>query len=252
MSGVHVTGPLQRQSQDRLTTGGTVTRKPAPTARRIARRRFMVGMTKWTLPLFALALLGSIAAWPEIVRVTDHSRVAFRRAMQLEVESGLMRNPRYHGLDQRGRPFTVTARTANQTSPERIALVDPKGDLTTESGSWLMVQSRDGVFIQHQSLLDLSHDVTLYREDGTVLETDTAAMDLKAGAGTSDDLTHAEGPFGTLDAQGFTLTEKGAVIQFAGPAHAVLNAAEGKSAMPVATSPAVAPDAPADAVARQK
>ena len=31
-------------------------------------------------------------------------------------------------------------------------------------------------------------------------------------------------PFGTLDAQGFTLTERGSVIQFAGPGHLVMNA----------------------------
>ena len=181
-----MTGPLQRQRpQDRLASGGSVQRKPAPSAARIARRRFMVGATKWILPLVALLLLGSIAAWPEIVRISDHGRVAFRRAMQLEAESGQMVNPRYHGVDQRGRPYTVTAASANQTSPERVALVDPKGDLTTESGTWIMVQAKDGVFIQHQSLLDLSRDVFLYREDGTTLQTDTAAMDMRAGAGTS-------------------------------------------------------------------
>jgi lipopolysaccharide export system protein LptC len=224
-----LTAPLQRQRpQDRLAAG--VKRRPAPTAQRIARRRFMVGMTKWTLPLVALALLGSIAAWPEIARITDHSRVAFRRAMQLEPESGQMLAPHYHGVDQRGRPYTVTATSADQTSPERVALINPKGDLTLENGTWVFVQAKDGVFIQHQSLLDLSHDVYLYREDGTTLETDAAAMDLRSGAGTSSDLTHSEGPFGSLDAQGFTLTDKGSVIQFQGPAHAILNAAEAKPA----------------------
>jgi lipopolysaccharide export system protein LptC len=185
----------------------------------------------------------AIAAWPEISRITDHSRVAFRRALQLEVDSGLMRSPRYHGVDQRGRPYTITATTANQTSPERVALVDPKADLTTEAGSWVMVQAQEGVFIQHQSLLDLSKEVTLYREDGTMLSTDTAAMDLKAGAGTSSDKTHAEGPFGTLDAQGFTMTEKGSVIQFQGASHAILNAADAKPTTPAPT-PATA-EAPA-------
>ena len=232
--------PLQRQAAaERMSQGGAVIRRrQAPTARRIARRRLMVGLTKWALPLFALLLLGSVAAWPEISRVMDHSRTSFRRALQLEAESGAMKGPRYHGLDQRGRPYTVTATTATQTSPERVALVDPKGDVITESGSWLMAQAKAGVFIQHQSLLDLSNDVTLYREDGTTLQTDTAAMDLKAGAGASDDKTHAEGPFGTLDAQGFTMIDKGATIQFQGRSHAILNAA---SAKPAAAAPATEP-----------
>lgn len=219
--------PLQRQAAaDRLAASGGIRRGPPPTARRIARRRFVVGATKWLLPLCALVLLGAIAAWPEISRLGDQGRIAFRRGLQLEPESGQMRDPRYHGLDQRGRPYTITATTAQQTTPERVVLIDPKGDMVTESGTWLMGQSKDGVYMQHQSLLDLSTEVTLYREDGTTLQTDTAAMDLKQGMATSSDKTHVEGPFGTIDAQGFALVDKGAVIQFDGRSHAILNAAD--------------------------
>ena len=226
-TGAPLRRPLQRQAAaDRLAAGSSLRRRPPPTARRIARRRLVVALTKWALPLCALLLLGAIAAWPEISRISDGSRISFRRGLQLEPESGQMRDPRYHGLDQRGRPYTVTASSAQQTTPERLALVDPKGDMVTESGTWLMGQSKDGVYMQHLSLLDLSTDVTLYREDGTTLQTDTAAMDLKQGAATGSDKTHVEGPFGTIDAQGFALVDKGAVIQFDGRSHAILNAAE--------------------------
>lgn len=216
------TGPsgLRRDSP---VLAGTVRRPPPPTKRTIRRRRNLVGITKWSLPVLALALLGSIAVWPEIARVRDGSRIAFRRAFQLEAESGQMQQPRYHGVDERGRPYTVTATSARETSPERIALTNPKGDVVTESGTWIYVQAKDGVFRQHTSLLDLSGDVLIYREDGTTLRTDTAALDLKAGAAASDDKTHTEGPFGILDSQGFTLTDKGAVIRFAGPAHLIMN-----------------------------
>jgi len=79
------------------------------------------------------------------------------------------------------------------------------------------------VFLQHANQLDLSGAVTLYRDDGTTMTTASASVDLKNGAAASAEPTHAEGPFGTLDAQGFTLTDKGTAIQFAGPAHLVLN-----------------------------
>ena len=52
-----------------------------------------------------------------------------------------------------------------------------------------------------------------------------AAIDLHAGAAAGRRRTHAEGPFGTLDAQGFALLDKGDVIQFTGPAKLVLNEA---------------------------
>ncbi len=89
-----------------------------------------------------------------------------------------------------------------------------------------MLQAKQGVFIQHTNQLDLSHDVTLYRDDGTTLVTASASIDMKNGAAAGADPVHAEGPFGTLEAQGgFTLLDKGATIQFAGPAHLVLNGA---------------------------
>ena len=219
---------LPLSPRERLIGADLIRRRPAPSARRIATRHWMVLLTKWSLPVFALLLLAAVALWPEIARVQQQGRIALRRAFQVDPESGRMLAPRYRGVDERGRPYTVTATQATQASPERITMTDPKGDVVTESGTWLMAQSRDGVFIQHASLLDMSHDVSLYREDGTVLQTDSAALDLKAGAAASSELTHAEGPFGTLDCQGFTLTDKGAVIQFQGPSHLVLNSTDQK------------------------
>ena len=74
-----------------------------------------------------------------------------------------------------------------------------------------------------RSSSDLSHDVTLYRDDGTTLLTQSAAVDLHAGAAAGSDTVHAEGPFGRLDAHGFTVTDKGDEIQFNGPATLVMN-----------------------------
>ncbi len=219
---------LQQSAPDRIMDGVPSRRRPAPTASRIARRRRTVWLTKWLLPMLALLLLVSVAAWPEISRVKEQGRVAFRRVFSVDPESGRMMQPRYRGVDERGRPYTITAASAQQTTADRVALSEPKGDLLTESGTWIMVEAQQGVFIQHQSLMDLSKEVVLYREDGTRLSTDAAAMDLKAGAAASSDKTHAEGPFGVLDAQGFTLTDKGAVIQFEGASHLVMNEGEKK------------------------
>lgn len=218
------TAPLDRTSLGRPAADRIATaRRPPPTPRRIKRHRRFVGAAKWLLPMCGLALLASIAVWPELERVRNGAAMAVRRTFAIDPESGEMQQPRYRGVDERGRPYTVSAATARETSPGRIALLAPKGDAVPENGAWLMVEAERGVFLQHTSQLDLSGDVVLYRDDGTTLRTDTAALELKSGAGASNDKTHAEGPFGVLDAQGFTLTDKGAAIQFAGPAHLVLN-----------------------------
>ena len=174
-----------------------------PSPRHLARRRFADHPDEVLLPALALALLASIALWPEFDRTKqqamqrlpacrqrDRGRAVDRRALPRRRREG----PAVH----------AHRATAQQVEPERVDLTIPKGDITLENGTWLMLQAKQGVFMQHSNLLDLSHDVTLYRDDGTTLVTASASIDLKNGAAAGAEPVHAEGPFGTLDAQGFT------------------------------------------------
>jgi lipopolysaccharide export system protein LptC len=45
---------------------------------------------------------------------------------------------------------------------------------------------------------------------------------LREGAASGDRPTMAQGPFGTIHAQGFEIIDRGAVVVFTGRAHAVL------------------------------
>jgi lipopolysaccharide export system protein LptC len=187
------------------------------------RRGLFVRVAKYLLPVAALALLSSIALWPEISRTIDRGRVTWHRLTMVDPTSGTMKRPRYRGYDGQNQPYTVVADTADRAGPERFNLHNPRGDLTLHNGTWLQVRSRKGAYFQHPGLLDLFQDVVLYRQDGTIMDTSAATVDMHGGAVTSDEYTHAEGPFGQLDAQGFTLLDKGNVVQFHGPAKLVLN-----------------------------
>lgn len=214
-----------RPTRQRLSASGRSRVRRAPTPGRIARRRVAVTLTKWLLPVIAVLLLGSIAVWPEIARLSEGGRVSFRRAFNADSAEARLVEPRYRGVDERGRPYTLSADVAVQAGKDRVNLTAPVGDTVLENGSWMLVRSREGVFFQGGSQLDLSGDVVVYRDDGTTLATQSAAVDLKAGAAAGNEQTHAEGPFGVLDSQGFTLTDKGAVVQFQGPSRLLLNEA---------------------------
>jgi lipopolysaccharide export system protein LptC len=216
-------------SEDRPTggylLGGASTRDRMPPApRRIARRRFLINLTKWVLPLAAMALLASIALWPEVEDSAIKAQMRMNHVSG-DVDGGKLLDARYNGVDEKGRPYTITAATAWQIDPERVGMTMPKGDITLQNGTWLMLTSKEGTFMQHLNQLDLVKDVTLYRDDGTTMHTQSASLDLKAGAAAGADPVHAEGPFGVLDAKGFTVMDKGAAIDFPGPAHLVLNGA---------------------------
>jgi lipopolysaccharide export system protein LptC len=235
-----VTVTRQRRPGTKLVIAAAARMRHLPTSRHLARRRAAITLTKLLLPAVALVLLSSIALWPEFDHAKEQALLAFRR-ISAEIEGGELIDARYRGIDDKGRPYTLTAATAQRDGPERVNLTIPKGDITLQDGTWLMLQAKQGVFMQDTNELDLSHDVTLYRDDGTTLVTASAAIDLKNGVAAGSEPVHAEGPFGTLDAKGgFTLVDKGASIQFAGPAHLVLNGTDAGQA-PVAAPQPTAP-----------
>ncbi len=204
----------------------TATRvREMPTAKSLLSRRRHVALAKRALPVVALLLLSIVAFWPQLAREFDSAKFGFRHGeLSVDLKTGKLLNVRYHGVDARGRPYTITADEAQQIGPERIDMVHPKGDVVNENGSWTYAQSENGVYLQHSGMMDMSGDVTLYRDTGVTLRTATASMDMKAGAASSDKPTHVEGPFGTLDSKnGFALVDKGDIIQFDGPSRLLLN-----------------------------
>jgi lipopolysaccharide export system protein LptC len=189
----------------------------------IARRRRMVRWAKWVLPAAALALLGSIAVWPAIDRLMNAQRNALHEMENLRIESGNMLGATYRGLDDHDRPFMITSEQARQVTPDRINLIEPVADTLTQGNDWLTIRSDEGVYMQHEQLLDLTRDVVLYRADGMFMTGLTADMNLKQGIVASDQWVHAEGPFGVLDAQGFLLSQHEGIGLFRGPGRLVLN-----------------------------
>ncbi len=198
------------------------TQRP-PDEHQQARRRMLLLWTKWLLPIAALLLLGSIAAWPELNRSLNAGRVAYHQAAGVNLDSGRMLGARYRGLDAHGRPYMITADEARQSGPDRIDLVRPVADSLTQNGTWVLIHARSGVYMPHAQILDLFDHVTLYRDDGTLMDGPTAVMDIRRGIVLSDDWVHAEGPFGVLDAQGDLMSQRDGVVQFRGPARMILN-----------------------------
>ncbi len=197
--------------------------REALTGRQMARRRMAVRLAKRVLPGLALLLLGAIVLWPEFERTEDRSRYSFRRSIQPRSESLRVSAPRYQGVDDLNRPYTVTADLAQQVGAEELLdLTQPRADILMNDGSWIYLQSEAGRYDRPADHLDLAGKVTIFHDNGTMLLTDLAAVDLAAGNADGDKPVAAQGPFGTLTSEGFQLRERGAVVVFTGRAHAVL------------------------------
>ncbi len=217
-------GPLwaERPAQGRSMLPPSRQRR-APSAKSLARRRFLVRLGKYLLPTAAIALLATVVLWPELEGSDDRSRVSFRRTLQPRPEALRVVSPRYQGVDELNRPFTVTAASAEQEGSENVLnLQAPRADITMTDGSWIYVESQAGRYDRDASHLTLRGQVTIFHDNGIMLRTEEAAVELGAGSASGDAPVAAQGPFGTLTSEGFRLTEHGAVVVFTGRAHAML------------------------------
>src|SRR4051812_25330531 len=182
---------------------GPSRQRRAPTSGQLARRRFAVRWTKRLLPALALLLLAAVVFWPEIEGNEDRSRVSFRRTVQPRAEALRVVNPRYQGVDELNRPFTITARAGQQEgAAEILNLEEPRGDIVMNDGAWIYVQSRTGRYDKPAGRLDLAGDVTIYHDNGTMLRTEEATVQLEAGTASGDVPVAAQGGFGTLTSEG--------------------------------------------------
>jgi lipopolysaccharide export system protein LptC len=208
----------------RRPVGVTFTRlRRSPSPRRLARRRRTIRLAKFVLPTLALVLLTALALWPQIAGDHSAARLDFHTMAQV-ARGDTVFGARYHGMDQQNRPYTVTAAVARRIGPDRITLRQPQGDLRMQDGGSVILEAQRGMYWRATRTLDLSRDVTLSREDGTTLITASATIDLKRGAAGGAKPVDATGPFGSLHADGgFTLLDKGADIDFIGPARLVLS-----------------------------
>ena len=187
----------------------------------------MVAIAKRLLPLAAVALLATIALWPEIDSASDRGRVAFRRLAEVRPDALHVREPRYQGVDEQNRPYTVTADAAVQSgSAEVVLLQAPRADLLLSDGGWVYLEAREGRYDKPRNRLDLAGRVTIHHDDGTQFVTERAALDVNAGNAEGDDPVAAQGPFGTLTAQGFRLVDRGQVVIFTGNSRVVLESAQ--------------------------
>jgi lipopolysaccharide export system protein LptC len=186
----------------------------------IARRSLTVTTLKKALPTAAAVLLIALAMAPSWRAGPDANRVTYHvHATPGDTATSRMQGAQYHGTDQQGQPFTVTAANADQKNDDELALTGPIGDITLKSGAWLELRSNTGLYHQKSQKLGLTGNVTLYRNDGSTMNVAQADIDLHAGTAVSGSPVQAQGPFGTLTAaNGFLLTNRGTDITFNGPA----------------------------------
>lgn len=222
--------PAQQSARERMLDG--LRRRSPEMIASMARRSRTVTIFKALMPVVAVLLLIALAVAPGLRAGPAADRVTYKvQNTPGPAATSSMENAQYHGVDQHGQPFTLTADTANEQNSDVVALSKPQGDISLNDGAWLMLKSNSGLFDHQSQTLGLNGNVTLYRNDGTTMTTASANIDLKQGSAASSQPVQAAGPFGTLQAAGgFNLTQRGADVVFNGPVSLTLDQAQAPAA----------------------
>jgi lipopolysaccharide export system protein LptC len=185
------------------------------------RSRF-VALMKYLLPVLAMSLLALVVAWPQLVPSEDRLRIDLAAVGPAGGSKPQVLNPRVLGVDAQSRPFQITADLGSRTQTgdgRDIYLFDqPKADITMADGSWVAVTSDSGRYEEASKTLYLKDNVNLFHDSGYEFITRSARFDVVNDSASGDDPVHGQGPFGTLDSQGFRILDGGERIIFTGKA----------------------------------
>ncbi len=188
------------------------------------RYSLFVSLTKVLLPALAAALILLVFAWPQFTFEDEGFRLGVSGITLDQAENLTMINARFDGVDKQLQPFTITADMATQSKQDEtlIDLELPKADMITEDGVWLALTARAGEYRRSVQVLDLVGSVSLFHDQGFELRSESARIDLGAGTAEGLEPVEGQGTFGTVDAEGFRVFDRGQTIFFTGKSRLVI------------------------------
>lgn len=183
-----------------------------------------VGLMKVLLPAMAAGLILLVVAWPQIRFDADRFRIGISGLLPGQADNLSMLNARYESVDQKDRPYTITADMASQSEHDEnlIDLHLPKADMTLQDGTWLALTAESGQYDRQDEMLVLSGAVSLFHDKGFEMRTESARIDLARGIAEGHQPVQGHGRAGTINAQGFRVLDRGTRIVFTGKSQLVL------------------------------
>lgn len=202
-------------------------RRFTPQRRRRASRAYSawVAMLRWLVPLVVVGLILAVFGWSEIDQRLNPVPDTPPIAITTEPDS-VVRDPRYIGTDAADRPFSLFGSAAqgdgSLDTSETINMDNPDGEITLEDGTWLAVRAAHGRLNQRDQLLSLMGAVEIFRDDGTMVETDEVHVDLETQDAWGDEPIRVRTPGLEVVAQGFRVENGGEAVVFLGQSALVL------------------------------
>ncbi len=169
------------------------------TGEQAAARSRMVRRLRLGLPILALVLVAAFLVNTQSNTVDDAFLNDFEN-IDATAEELNMASPRFAGIDDKGKPFEITASKASQNTNNKdvVALDRPRAVQGENDGSTI-VSADKGVYRSDVNILELNEAVTLQHDVGAdtyVFRSPAATVSIKDEIVTSDSGVGGTGPDG--------------------------------------------------------
>ncbi len=181
------------------------------------------------LPVLALLSIAVLFIWP----IVSQEEVPQEVGMTIDIDKPAnvsddalqMIKPEFTGLDNKNRPYVITADTVYQGSDKQaeMTLIKPVADLELSATQWVSLRADNGLYSPENETLILSGAVTLSDNTGYQLETEQIDIDLDQGQAVSKTQVTGNGPIGTINAKGMIIAvDQSPFVTFTGPGKFVI------------------------------
>ena len=183
-----------------------------------------VAFLKLLLPMIAAALMLIVVIWPEMTSRDEGFRIGVADISVEDAKNLRMVSPRYMNIDKDDQPYVLSADETTQASgdDQLLQLKRPKADITLKDGTWIALNAEFGDYYREDKLLDLYGAVNLYQDEGYEFHTTRAHFDLNTGGASGQEAVQGQGPFGTVESEGFRILDSGNAILFTGRSRMVI------------------------------
>ncbi len=173
---------------------------------------------KLLLPAIAAILAGLLVLLPSLSERNGEFQLNIKKPNKGELEKLHMENTVFYITDENNRVNNLIAQTIDETQPgsKLIKLTNPEGLLPTDDDLWISVKAPIGFYDQNKNLLTLEQTVNMVYSDGMKATTEKMYYDANLAKAYANTDVHANGYFGSLDAQGFEYFKDKKMIKFLG------------------------------------
>lgn len=182
---------------------------------RIARHTAFVSFSKYGLMGIAILLLGIVFIVPALRSGGgDETRLVFTNAKEGEALRPRMLSPKFQGMNGRQEPYNLNAEYADRWDDGTIYLHKVEADMTLASGVWVAAFADEGIYNAEEKTLFIPKKLNVFHDAGYEMRTEEVHVDMGAGAAYGNKHIVGQGPFGTLDADGFRVNSESSSIYF--------------------------------------